>query len=152
MGFKLLFADAAMAWLVQHQHAGRDSSLVHVQATAAGVYYLHRSLLSRRAKDAERKIRHSFSLSPPGGGGTLLGSNKAYSQIHVRAQSTRLSSACLPGYSSRMLPLAGVFIPLCAGVGVGMGESPPLAPNLWLSFHAHSRKRVRAPILLYNLR
>jgi len=43
MGFKLFLTYAAAALLVKNQYAGRDTFLVHVQATATGVHYLRRS-------------------------------------------------------------------------------------------------------------
>src|SRR5689334_2820240 len=94
VSFELFLSHFTAALLIEHHHASRDGLLVHVQTAASGINYLHRSLLCRQAKDAEKKNRHSFSCSPPGGGGTLLGPSNASSQIHTRAKSTRLSSAC----------------------------------------------------------
>src|SRR5579863_4173449 len=107
--------------LVEHQHAARNTLLVHVQATATGVHYLHRSLLFAAGRKTlkEKSDIPSRALSP-GGGGTLLCSNKASSQIDARAISTTLYPACFAGDLFIVLPIAAVFIPRCAGVCAGM--------------------------------
>jgi hypothetical protein len=68
MGFILFLAHAAAALLVKHQHAGRDTLLVHVQATATGVNCLHRSLLlaagRKTLKEKSDIPSRAFSCSP----------------------------------------------------------------------------------------